>query len=130
MIGRRRTLLPGLACAVLSTVLFLLADDVGLLIAARLLSGLSAGIFTGTATATLVDSDDDRGRATLIAAVANMGGLGAGPLVSGLLAQYAPAPLHLPSCSTCCWSSRWAWASGRCPSPSPPAARANCASHA
>ncbi|HEX8864222.1 MAG TPA: MFS transporter, partial [Lentzea sp.] len=96
VIGRRRTLLPGLACAVVSAVLFLVADDVGLLIAARLLSGLSAGIFTGTATATLVDFDDGRGRATLVAAVANMAGLGAGPLVSGLLAQYAPAPLVLP----------------------------------
>ncbi|REH46241.1 putative MFS family arabinose efflux permease [Kutzneria buriramensis] len=96
VIGRRRTLLPGLACAASSAILFLVADDVGTLIAARLLSGLSAGIFTGTATATLVDFDDDRGRATLVAAVANMGGLGAGPLVSGLLAQYAPAPLCLP----------------------------------
>ncbi|NUT93056.1 MAG: MFS transporter, partial [Saccharothrix sp.] len=95
VIGRRRTLLPGLACAASSAILFLVADDLGVLVAARLLSGLSAGIFTGTATATLVDFDD-RGRATLVAAVANMGGLGAGPLVSGLLAQYAPAPLRLP----------------------------------
>jgi MFS family permease len=95
VIGRRRTLLPGLVCAGLSAVLFLVAHDVGLLIAARLLSGLSAGVFTGTATATLVDFDGDGGRATLVATVANMGGLGAGPLVSGLLAQFAPAPLRL-----------------------------------
>ncbi|MFJ9249605.1 MFS transporter [Streptomyces sp. NPDC101776] len=98
VLGRRRTLLPGLACAVLSALVFLSADNLPLLIAGRVLSGLSAGVFTGTATATLVDlADQDAGeRATLVATVANMGGLGAGPLLSGLLAQLAPAPLRLP----------------------------------
>ena len=63
----------------------------------RLLSGFSAGIFTGTATATLVDlaGPEGRGRATLVAAIANMGGLGCGPLLAGLLAQLAPWPLRL-----------------------------------
>lgn len=98
VLGRRRTLLPGLACAVLSALVFLGADDLPLLIVGRVLSGLSAGIFTGTATAALVDlADEDAGeRATLVGTVANMGGLGAGPLLSGLLAQLAPAPLRLP----------------------------------
>ncbi|MFF0011294.1 MFS transporter [Streptomyces sp. NPDC005374] len=98
VLGRRRILLPGLACAVLSGLVFLSADSLPLLIAGRVLSGLSAGIFTGTATATLVDlADEGAGeRATLVATVANMGGLGAGPLLSGLLAQLAPDPLRLP----------------------------------
>ncbi|MFF5147997.1 MFS transporter [Streptomyces sp. NPDC013157] len=98
VVGRRRTLLPGLACAALSGLLFLGADNLPLLIAGRVLSGLSAGIFTGTATATLVDlaDADDKERATLVATAANMGGLGAGPLLSGLLAQLAPMPLRLP----------------------------------
>jgi MFS family permease len=63
----------------------------------RILSGLSAGIFTGTATATLVDlaPPDGRGRATLVATIANMGGLGAGPLLAGLLAQWASSPLRV-----------------------------------
>ncbi|NUP18917.1 MAG: MFS transporter [Streptomyces sp.] len=98
VLGRRRTLLPGLACAVLSGLVFLVADDLPLLIIGRVLSGLSAGIFTGTATAALVDlADEGAGeRATLVGTVANMGGLGAGPLLSGLLAQFTPAPLRLP----------------------------------
>ncbi|WP_405867923.1 MFS transporter [Streptomyces sp. NBC_01515] len=98
VIGRRRSLLPGLVFAILSALMFLAADSLPLLITGRVLSGLSAGIFTGTATATLVDlADEDAGeRATLVATVANMGGLGAGPLLSGLLAQFAPAPLRLP----------------------------------
>jgi len=51
----------------------------------------------GTATATLVDlaGERARGQATLVAAVANMGGLGCGPLLAGILAQLAPLPLRL-----------------------------------
>jgi MFS family permease len=96
--GRRRVLLAGLACAALSAVVFLFAQGLPLLFVGRLLSGLAAGLFTGTATATLVDlAGEDRGRrATLVAAVANMGGLGLGPLMAGLLAQFAPLPVHLP----------------------------------
>ncbi|SCK49727.1 Predicted arabinose efflux permease, MFS family [Streptomyces sp. WMMB 714] len=98
-IGRRRALLPGLAASVLSAVVFLVAyDDLELLFVGRVLSGISAGIFTGTATAALVDLAGRRGtgRASLVATVVNMGGLGSGPLLAGLLAQFAPDPLRLP----------------------------------
>jgi predicted MFS family arabinose efflux permease len=97
-LGRRRVLLAGLVCAALSAVVFLLAQGLPLLFVGRVLSGLAAGTFTGTATATLVDlAGEGRGqRATLVAAASNMAGLGLGPLVAGLLAQFAPLPLHLP----------------------------------
>ncbi|QPP08171.1 MFS transporter [Streptomyces bathyalis] len=97
-IGRRRTLLPGLVLAMLSAVVFLAADGLGLLFVGRLLSGLSAGIFTGTATAALVDLADSRNtaRGSLVATVVQMGGLGSGPLLAGVLAEFAPAPLQLP----------------------------------
>ena len=96
-IGRRRVLLFGLALSALSAAAFLLANGVGLLLVGRVLSGLSAGVFTGTATATLVDlaPAERRARATLVAAVANMGALGCGPLLAGLLAQFGPTPLRL-----------------------------------
>jgi len=96
-LGRRRVLLGGLACSALSAAAFLLAQGLGLLLAGRVLSGLSAGIFTGTATATLVDfaAPERRGRATLVATMANMGGLGCGPLLAGILAQTAGAQLRL-----------------------------------
>src|SRR5438105_3638422 len=96
-VGRRRALLPGLVFSALSAVVFLLADGLGLLIVGRVLSGLSAGIFTGTATATLLDlaPPEKRGRATLVATVANMGGLGLGPLLAGLLSELAGSPLRL-----------------------------------
>jgi MFS family permease len=50
-IGRRRTLLPGLVLSALSAGAFLTLHGLGLILLGRLLSGLSAGIFTGTATA-------------------------------------------------------------------------------
>jgi MFS family permease len=96
-VGRRRMLLPGLALAALSAVAFLIANGLALLLVGRVLSGLSAGIFTGTATATLLDlaPPDRRARATLVASIANMGGLGCGPLLAGLLSQWAGSPLRL-----------------------------------
>jgi MFS family permease len=96
-IGRRRALLSGIAFSALSAVTFLLANGVGMLFAGRVLSGLSAGIFTGAATATLLDfaPPEGRGRATLVATAANMGGLACGPLVAGVLSEFAGSPLRL-----------------------------------
>ncbi|WP_411110438.1 MFS transporter [Streptomyces sp. c-19] len=97
-VGRRPTLLWGLGFAAASAVCFLCADDLGWLYAGRLLSGFSAGLFTGAATAYVMDLAPPGGesRATLVATAANMGGLGCGPLLAGLLAEYAPEPLLLP----------------------------------
>jgi MFS family permease len=97
-LGRRPVLLAGAGFALASAVVFLFADDVPMLLLGRVLSGLSAGIFTGTATAAIVEASPAhrRDRATAIATVANIGGLGAGPLLAGVLVQYAPYPLQLP----------------------------------
>ena len=96
-IGRRPVLLAGLILSALSAVTFLAADGLALLILGRILSGLSAGIFTGTATAALVDlaTSQRRARATLVAAIATMGGLGCGPLLAGALSEWAGSPLRL-----------------------------------
>ncbi|MBL7489579.1 MFS transporter [Frankia sp. AgB1.9] len=95
-IGRRATLLPGLAVSAASAVVFLLAGGLPALLVGRLLSGLSAGMFTGTATAAIVDlaRPGRAGRAALLATVANMGGLGCGPVIAGLVAQFGPDPLR------------------------------------
>ena len=95
-IGRRRTLLPGLGLSALSAVAFLLAQGVGMLFVGRMLSGLSVGIFIGAATATLVDlAPEARGRATLVATMVTVGGVGFGPLLTGVLSELAPSPLRL-----------------------------------
>jgi MFS family permease len=96
-VGRRPILLAGVVSALASAAVFLVADSVPLLLVGRVLSGLSAGIFTGTATAAVIEAAPEkwRTRAAAVATVANMGGLGIGPLLAGLLVEYAPAPLHL-----------------------------------
>jgi MFS family permease len=95
--GRKPVLAVALGCSALSTVVFILAPDVGVLFVARILSGLSAGLMTGTATATLTElipASASR-RASLVATAVNMGGLGLGPLIAGLFAQFAPHPTVL-----------------------------------
>jgi MFS family permease len=96
-IGRRPILLAGVVFALASAAVFLVADTVPMLLVGRVLSGLSAGIFTGTATAAVIEAAPERWRskAAAVATVANIGGLGTGPLLAGLLVEYAPAPLHL-----------------------------------
>ena len=96
-VGRRPMLHAGLVLSGLSAVVFAVAGGLGWLFVGRVLSGLSAGIVTGTATATTVDLVPERStaRASLVAAAVNMGSLGAGPLLAGVLAQYAPLPLML-----------------------------------
>ncbi|MEV8548704.1 MFS transporter [Streptomyces glaucescens] len=98
VVGRRPVLLCGLGFAAASAVCFLCATALGWLYAGRLLSGLSAGLFTGAATAYVMElaPRGDASRATFVATAANMGGLGCGPLLAGVLAQYAARPLHLP----------------------------------
>ncbi|GAB2918179.1 MFS transporter [Rhodococcus aerolatus] len=96
-LGRRPLLLAGLGFALVSSVVFLLAGPVWVLLVGRLLSGLSAGIFAGTATAAVIEAAPEawRDRAPFVATGANIGGLGLGPLLGGLAVQYLPAPLHL-----------------------------------
>jgi MFS family permease len=96
-IGRRPMLLAGIVCALASAGVFLVADSVAVLLVGRVLSGLSAGLFTGTATVAVIEAAPPswRGRAAAVATVANIGGLGAGPLLAGLLVEYVTWPLHL-----------------------------------
>lgn len=94
--GRRPVLLAGLACSAASAICFAVKIGLPEIFAGRILSGLSAGLFTGTATAYVIDLAPQarRGQATLLAAAANIGGIGAGPLLAGLTLQYLPAPLR------------------------------------
>lgn len=86
-LGRRSTLGVGLALSAAAAGAFVAAHGLALLFVCRVLSGLSAGIFTGTATAYLGELGGDgagrSSRATLVATFANMGGLGLGPLLAG-----------------------------------------------
>jgi MFS family permease len=96
-VGRRPVLAVALGFSAVSTVVFILAPGLGWLFVGRILSGLSAGLVTGTATAALTEAyqGSSSRRASMVATAANMGGLGLGPLIAGLFAQYGPRPTVL-----------------------------------
>jgi MFS family permease len=96
-IGRRWAVLPAVGIAAVSTLVFVLTVHTAMLFAGRVLSGLAVGVVGGAATAWIAElhPEGDKARAARIAAAANVLGLGLGPLMSGLLAQYAPWPLGL-----------------------------------
>jgi MFS family permease len=97
-IGRRRVLLPAAAAAALGAVCFALANGIGWLFAARAIQGVAVGAASGALTAALVELEPDRNhaRAAMVSAMALFAGIGAGPLLSGALAQYIPDPRVVP----------------------------------
>jgi MFS family permease len=98
-VGRKRILLPALAVMAAGLALGLLASNVTMLMASRMLQGLAVGAGTTTAVAALGElhpDPRDHDRIALTATVATVLGLAGGPLVAGCLAQYAPAPTVTP----------------------------------
>jgi hypothetical protein len=101
-VGRRRVLVPAIGFNVLSAVLFIAFPSLAGLIVARVVSGVSIGLTTGTATVYLAELHLGAGgsptgrRPQVVATAANLGGIGVGPLVAGLLAQFVPSPLVVP----------------------------------
>ena len=96
-LGRRAVIALGLGAAVGGLAVFAGARSDVWLYAARGTQGLAVGMISGAATAALVelDPDDDRRRASLFAGLAQSGGSAAGPLLAGVLVQWAPAPRQL-----------------------------------
>jgi MFS family permease len=101
-IGRKRVFVPALLINVVAAAIFVLAPSLAGLLIARVVSGVSVGLTTATATAYLaelhvgtVKGDRIGARGQVVATAANLGGIGFGPLVAGVLAQYAPQPLRL-----------------------------------
>ncbi len=96
--GRRRTLLIGIGVSAVSAAVFLTGPGLAALLVGRILSGLSAGLVTTTATVALVEvvGPSRRQVAALTASVMSMAGLGAGPMLSGVLAAHADRPPWLP----------------------------------
>src|ERR1700722_523057 len=101
-VGRRRVLVPALAVNAASALLFIAFPSLPGLIIARVVSGVSIGLTTGTATAYLAELHLGAGgsptgrRPQVVATAANLGGIGVGPLGAGLLAQFVPSPLVIP----------------------------------
>jgi MFS family permease len=93
-VGRRPVILGGLVTGTIALGLFALATSVAWLFAARIVQGVSVGMAGGAATAALVelDPEGDRRHAALLATLAQTVGGAAGPLLTGILAEWLPAP--------------------------------------
>jgi MFS family permease len=100
-VGRRRVFVPALLINAVSAVVFIFFPSLPGLLVARVISGISVGLTTATATAYLAElhavgrPDLGRRRAEVVATASNLGGIGFGPLAAGLLVQFAPSPLRL-----------------------------------
>jgi MFS family permease len=97
-LGRRPMLLAGVVLSLLSAALFTVGTAEWLLYTGRVLSGLAAGIFTATGTVCVMENAP-RGRERLagsLATSANIGGLGLGILMAGLIGAWSAAPLRTP----------------------------------
>ena len=96
--GRRPVILVALGLLVASSAVFYSAAGLAMLLIARALSGIALGLAQGTAAATLLElqAHRDAYRAARITMFASNGGLGAGGLAAGLIAQYGTLPTKLP----------------------------------
>ncbi|MFF9262418.1 MFS transporter [Streptomyces longwoodensis] len=100
--GRKKLLLPAIGLELVAAVLFLTSTSLPVLLVARLVTGLGVGMVTATATAHLHDLHTahrpgaSAQRFELVSTAANIGGLGVGPLVAGVLAQWVTGPLRTP----------------------------------
>ncbi|MDG4820298.1 MFS transporter [Asanoa sp. WMMD1127] len=96
-IGRKPVLAIALLLAAAAASLFLVSDSLGMLLAARVLSGFSAALATGAGTAAIGEQlpADRKWLGPVLALVANMGGLASGTMLAGILAEWAGHPLRL-----------------------------------
>ncbi|MBJ7472187.1 MAG: MFS transporter, partial [Solirubrobacteraceae bacterium] len=100
--GRRRWMIPAILLTILSAVVFLTWSSLTGLLVGRFLNGLGVGAMTATATAWIAElhatarPGESPRRAQTVATASNLGGIGLGPLVGGVLAQWVSGPLVTP----------------------------------
>lgn len=92
-LGRRPVIFASLLLLVVAIGLFLAADGLGMLIAARIIQGLATGAAASSIGAALIDLDSSRD--SVVNSLAPLAGMGIGALGSSALVQFAPAPLQL-----------------------------------
>ena len=101
-LGRRGVMLAAVATLLLAAGVLAASKALPALLIGRLLSGASAGLAAGTATTYMIelrfraDPNASLVRARNVATSVNVGALGVGPLVAGLLAEWAKWPLTVP----------------------------------
>ncbi|MEV4756578.1 MFS transporter [Micromonospora sp. NPDC049559] len=92
-LGRRPVLLGAIVVQMAALIIFILANGVPALLAARIVQGLAAGAAIGAIGAAMLDVN--RARGTLANSIAPGIGTGTGALLSASLVQFLPAPTRL-----------------------------------
>ena len=97
VIGRRATMLYGLAALGLGALAFGLAPDLAWVLVGRALMGVGVGLSLSPATAAMIEfsSPGQQARASSATTAATATGLALATLVGGALVQYGPWPTHL-----------------------------------
>lgn len=97
-LGYPRVLRLALIVMLLGLLASAVAPNAWVLGASRILIGIACGLVTSSATVamTLLEPSGDRVRAVRLYSVTCIFGFGAGPLLSGVLAQWLPWPLITP----------------------------------
>ena len=101
-IGRRGAMLGGVATMMVAAAVIVAWKALPGLLVGRVITGVSVGLAAGTATTYLIElrlRDDPNAsvlRARTIGTSVNIGALGVGPLVAGVLAEWTSLPLTLP----------------------------------
>ncbi|MGR6967268.1 MFS transporter [Geodermatophilus sp. URMC 61] len=92
-VGRRPVIVAGMLLQVVAMALFLAADSVGWLLAARVVQGVSVGSLTGALGATLLDHQrTDRPLGALVNSASPGFALALGAVSAGLAVDLVPAP--------------------------------------
>jgi predicted MFS family arabinose efflux permease len=93
-IGRRPVLIAALVVEAASMVVFLFAQNIHWIIAARIVQGLATGAAAGAFTAAIVELAPARHKklGTVVGSVAPTGGLALGALAAGLALQFTDIP--------------------------------------
>ncbi|ARC56620.1 Bacillibactin exporter [Frondihabitans sp. 762G35] len=96
-VGRRASILLGVAAQIVGVVLFAVAPDVVWVLVGRAFMGLGVGLALSPATAKMIDiaGPAASARTGAISTASTATGLVFATLVGGALVQYAPFPLHL-----------------------------------
>lgn len=96
-LGRRPVLAAALVIEAGAMVVFLSADGVGWLLAARAVQGVATGAAVGVLGAYLLDLQPGDGSrlGSLVNSAAPTAGLGIGAVLTGVLVEYAPHPTKL-----------------------------------
>lgn len=95
--GRRAVLAPALLLAIAASLCFAFAQSIIYLELGRLLVGFASGAFASAGTAAVIEAGARRGYrfAPLVASFTTVMAFGAGPLLAGAFAQFAPLPTTL-----------------------------------